>query len=347
MSKKILIIEDDQILRENTAELLNLSGYEVITSSDGKDGIRKARDEYPDLILCDIMMPQTDGYSVLYALNQNPNTATIPFIFLTAKTDNQALRQGMELGADDFLYKPFEDIDLLNAIQSRLKKQDQLVAGVDAEKDTKYGKSTHAEVLHDLLNNATTINLKDGETLYHQDEYPHFVYYVAKGSIKTYQLSNQGKSFITGVFHKGSLLGYKPVIEKRPSNQFAEANESAQIQKIPADKFLNALYENPEMSKHFIKHISKRLTQKEKELMSVAYNSVRYRVAFKLLELSENHPDGIIELSRSDLAQMVGTTTETLVRTLSEFKNDGLIATDEQQITIPDHHILSSTLKKV
>ncbi|WP_462280451.1 response regulator [Salinivirga cyanobacteriivorans] len=344
MNKKILIIEDDQILRENTAEILTLSGYDVVTSPDGKDGIRKAVNEHPDLILCDIMMPETDGYSVLHALNQNEQTATIPFIFLTAKTENNALRQGMEMGADDFLYKPFEDIELLNAIQSRLKKQDQLTAITGKEDKTQNDQSTHAEVMQELLSKATPINLKDGETLYHQNEYPHFVYYVAEGSIKTYQLSNQGKTFITGIFHSGSLLGYKPVIEKRPSNQFAEANEPTEIKKIPANSFLDALYNNPQMSKHFIQHISTRLSKKEEELMSVAYNSVRYRIAFKLLELGENHPEGIIDLPRTDLARMIGTTAETLVRTLTEFKNDGLIETNEHHITIPDVKKLRNTL---
>lgn len=335
MKTKILIIEDDEILRENTAELLTLSGYQVITANDGKDGIRKASRELPDLIICDIMMPETDGYSVLHALNNNENTATIPFIFLTAKTDNKALRQGMEMGADDFIYKPFEDIELLNAIESRLKKIDQF-----SENHTEGQENAHKEsyevVMQELLDQATTIKLKDGETLYHQDEFPHFVYRIAEGSIKTYQLSNQGKAFITGIFHSGRLIGYKPVIEQRAYYQFAEANETTKIQKIPADDFLKALYSKPEMAKFFLRRISMRLSQKENELMSLAYNSVRYRIAYKLIDLSKTHPKGKVELSRLDLAQMLGTTSETLVRTLTEFKNDKLVTADENGNIIPD-----------
>jgi CheY-like chemotaxis protein len=122
--KTILIIEDNEEMRENTAEILELANYKVTTAINGRDGIDKARKIKPDLILCDIMMPEIDGYGVLYFINKDPQTAGIPFIFLTAKADQKDIRKGMNLGADDYLTKPFEEMDLLDAIESRFRRND-------------------------------------------------------------------------------------------------------------------------------------------------------------------------------------------------------------------------------
>lgn len=124
--KKILIIEDNEEVRENTAEIIELSNYEVITAADGKAGVEKALAELPDLIICDIMMPVLDGYGVYHLLSKHDETASIPFIFLTAKSEKADFRRGMQMGADDYLTKPFEGIELLNAIEVRLKKSEKI-----------------------------------------------------------------------------------------------------------------------------------------------------------------------------------------------------------------------------
>ncbi len=118
--KKILLIEDNNEMRENTAEILELANYSVITAVNGRSGVEKAAKELPDLIICDIMMPDLDGYGVLYLLSKNLDTAGIPFIFLTAKSEKADMRKGMSMGADDYLTKPFEEMELLNAIEARL-----------------------------------------------------------------------------------------------------------------------------------------------------------------------------------------------------------------------------------
>src|SRR5580765_7105400 len=124
--KKILLIEDNDDIRENTAEILELSNYTVIAAENGKIGVEKAIEHTPDLIICDIMMPGLDGYGVLHAVHKNEAIKNTPFIFLTAKTERSDFRKGMELGADDYITKPFEDIELLNAIEMRLKKTEIL-----------------------------------------------------------------------------------------------------------------------------------------------------------------------------------------------------------------------------
>lgn len=121
--KKILVIEDEELLRANTVQILELEDFITIEANNGWIGIKLAQEHLPDLILCDVMMPGVDGYGVLAALRQNPATATIPFIFTTAKASKADLRQGMNLGADDYLTKPITADELLSAISTRLEKQ--------------------------------------------------------------------------------------------------------------------------------------------------------------------------------------------------------------------------------
>jgi two-component system alkaline phosphatase synthesis response regulator PhoP len=123
---KILVIEDEMEIRANLIDLLEAEGYDVIGADNGLTGILGAFEHSPDLVLCDVMMPELDGYEVLAALRQEPETALIPFIFLTAMADKLDVRQGMNLGADDYLTKPFSRSELLSAIATRLEKQETL-----------------------------------------------------------------------------------------------------------------------------------------------------------------------------------------------------------------------------
>ena len=120
---KILVIEDEESIRENILDLLEAENFEGIGAINGKVGIKLANEQIPDLILCDMMMPEVDGHGVLKALRSEPLTATIPFIFLTAKADKSDVRTGMELGADDYITKPCTPQELLKAIAIRLEKQ--------------------------------------------------------------------------------------------------------------------------------------------------------------------------------------------------------------------------------
>ncbi|MEH2081177.1 MAG: EAL domain-containing response regulator [Nostoc sp.] len=119
---KILIIEDEEAVRENILDLLEAEDFQTIAAANGRIGVNLAISEVPDLILCDMMMPEIDGYGVLTALRQDPSTATIPFIFLTAKSAKSDFRQGMDMGADDYITKPFTRSELLSAIMNRLEK---------------------------------------------------------------------------------------------------------------------------------------------------------------------------------------------------------------------------------
>jgi DNA-binding response OmpR family regulator len=120
---KVLVIEDEACIRESTIELLEAEGFEAIEAINGLEGLQKAQELLPALIVCDVMMPEMDGYALLEKLQENEKTANIPFIFLTAKVDKKDMRQGMDLGADDYLTKPFSRAELIFSISARLKKK--------------------------------------------------------------------------------------------------------------------------------------------------------------------------------------------------------------------------------
>ena len=124
-SKKILVIEDEPEMRRNLATILKLEKFTALAAENGRTGLDLARREKPDLILCDIMMPELDGHEVVQALRNEPALASIPFIFLTAKGEKSDHRSGMELGADDYLTKPVSKADLLGAIRARLRRAEQ------------------------------------------------------------------------------------------------------------------------------------------------------------------------------------------------------------------------------
>ena len=119
---RILVIEDNDEIRENTVEILELANYKVDSAHNGKIGVAKALENTPDLIICDVMMPVLDGYGVLHLIQKNKDLKPIPFIFLTAKAERGDFRKGMEMGADDYITKPFSDIELLTAIERRINK---------------------------------------------------------------------------------------------------------------------------------------------------------------------------------------------------------------------------------
>ena len=132
-SRKILVIEDEAEMRRNIVTILEMEGFEVLQASHGRDGVELARAELPDLVLCDVTMPELDGHAVIAALRSNEGTVGIPFIFLTARAEKSDLRTGMVLGADDYLTKPVDADELLEAIRTRLERHDEKVAAALAQ----------------------------------------------------------------------------------------------------------------------------------------------------------------------------------------------------------------------
>jgi len=338
--KKILIIEDNLDIRENIAEILELAQYEVETAEDGKKGVKKAFSFTPDLILCDIMMPELDGYGVKEILEENKITASIPFIFLTAKAEKEDFRKGMNLGADDYLIKPFEELDLLQTIKRRLKKietiQQSITPTQQAENTHFFSESIGLQKLIDLANNREVISYQKKQLLFTEGAYPHKLFYLKSGKIKTYRSNEMGKELITEVFKKGDFIGYQALVENKPYVDTAMAMENSEVAIIPKDDFFILLHNDRDVANKFIQMLSYQLTEQEERLLNLAYNSVRRRLADTLVMLVEKQESDnqSLHISREDLANIAGTSKETIIRNLSEFKSEGLIKIESNIITI-------------
>ena len=352
MKNRILLIEDNTEIRENTAEILELSNYEVDTAENGKVGIEKALRHKPDLIICDIMMPVLDGYGVLHLLNKNEQLSGIPFIFLTAKSERSDFRKGMEMGADDYITKPFSDIELLNAIDSRFKKIEIL------RKEYASNAEGMQEMLSEFGNedslNTITENREENiyrkkQSIYIEGNHPHKLFFIKSGKVKTFISNDDGKVLTTGLFGEGDFFGYTALLEGTIYHETAEAIEESVISDIPVDEFHKLLYHDAAATKKIIQLLSRNITEKEQQLLNIAYNSLRKRVATALITLQKKYGkegDNVFEInfSREDLANIAGTATESLIRTLSDFKNEKLIDIQGSRISVINEKKLSGML---
>lgn len=344
----ILIIEDNKDVRENTSELLELAGYTVSEAENGKEGVKKAKELIPNLIICDIMMPVMDGYDVLYYLSIDPKTSCIPFIFLTAKSDAQDFRKGMELGADDYLTKPFEEIDLLKAIERRINKSNLIKSSFNTSTgDDSSGEFNLNDVdeEHDLFKNKKKKTIRAKNFIYLQYGSPIYLYYIKKGQVKTFKTNEDGKELITGLYKENEFFGYHSLLKDDEYSDSAIAVNETEVDLIPREEFNNLIKNRREVANEFIRMLSKEVIDKEKELLNLAYNSVKKRVADGLIKYfdkySKEYTKGL-QIPREDLANIAGTSTESVIRTLSEFKKDGLISTEGKTIYITNHSELSS-----
>lgn len=338
MAVKIALIEDNNDMRENIEEILELADYEVVTADNGKKGVSLIKQELPDLILCDIMMPELDGYGVLYMISRDPKTAAIPFIFLTAKSEKDDFRKGMNLGADDYLTKPFDDRELLDAVERRLKRIEQFSGEFDRSESGLNSFLEQVDGIELLTREKRTKKFKKKDVLFYEEDYPNYLYFVISGKIKTTKMNIDGKDFVTGLFSEGDFFGFKEMIKGINYTVSASALEDCEVSLIRREDFLKLLYTSREVSEKFIQMLVGSVTEKQTELLNLAYDSVRKRVADSLLKLSAKYNAGednfSMSISRDDLAAIVGTATESVIRTLSEFKADGYISIKGSAITI-------------
>lgn len=340
--KKILLIEDNDDIRNNTAEILELSNYEVITAADGKSGVEKALKHVPDLIICDIMMPVLDGYGVLHSLQKSDVAKHVPFIFLTAKTERADLRKGMEAGADDYITKPFTGSELLNAVDGRLKKIDAMkqdfFSGLEGLDNIL--KATHDKnALQNLAVDRDTEKYKKKQTIYLEGYRPNKLFYLISGKVKTFRTNDDGKDLVTELYSPGEFLGYIPLLEKTKYKDSAEALEDTEIAIIPKEEFDELIASNREVSQKFIQLLANNISAKEEQLLKLAYHSLRRKVADALLLLLKKYKhneDEVFEINinRESLASIAGTATESLIRTLSDFKSEKLIDIRQGSIVI-------------
>ena len=349
--KKLLLIEDNLEMRENTAEILELAGYEMYTAENGKGGVKIAQEVEPDLIICDIMMPELDGYGVLRILSKNPYTASIPFIFLTAKAEKGDIRKGMNMGADDYLTKPFEEVELLDAIEVRLQKSEAMDKSYENSESgiqKLFDQARSQQALKELSENREIRYFKPKDIIYREGSFPQYLFFVKSGKLKTYKINEDAKELITGLYKEGDFIGYTALLQSQAYLDSAMALEKSEVILVPKEDFFTLIYNNREVSHRFIKMLSDNLKDREEQLLHLAYDTVRKRVADALVKLEDTYKNQQQEtfsmaISRENLANIVGTSKECVIRVLSEFKEEKIVSTELSTIFIKD----SEKLRKI
>ena len=344
--KTILLIEDNALIRENTAEILVLAGYAVQMAENGKLGLEQALAHKPDLVVCDIIMPVLDGYGVLQAFNLNPLLAGIPFIFLTAKTEQADLRRGMALGADDFLTKPYENGTLLSAVAGRLSRfqhwqpEGARAVGPPPTAGASAGEGAgRSGPLTGLDTSLKPYSAPRKHRIYAEGDEATLLYFVQAGRVKTCRNTATGKELITAFYQPGEFFGYQAMLQGTAHRDTAVAIEDSILLYTTADHFRQLMRHSPDVNQQFVRLLANRVGEHEEALLGLSYHSLRQRVAAALLRFNEQQrgpapASPLILLTREDLAAIIGTAPESLSRILSEFQQEGAIELTRKSIEL-------------
>ncbi|MDN6280047.1 MAG: response regulator [Psychroflexus sp.] len=344
MHKKVLLIEDDTTVRENTAEILELSDYVMETAADGEIGVQSAIRFQPDIIVCDIMMPKLDGYGVLEALSQHPKTQRIPFVFLSAKTDRDDVRKGMNLGADDYLTKPFEEEDLISAIESRIAKTKILQQRENTQRSDQ-NQLQSFEALKEVIKEFDVHVYEQNEEIYEAGQTANRVFLIERGVVKTHQIDQNGKELTTALFRDDDFFGQLSFTKTSNFVDNATAMERTKLYEISIEDFRAFFNKNPQVMFEFIDSLGDSLNETKSQLVEMAYSSVRKKTAQTILIFAERlkkNKLSQIRISRADLAAVAGIASESLIRTLSSFKKQGIIDVEGRNIKILDFEALKN-----
>jgi len=347
--KKILLIEDDEVLRSNIKELLEFSGYQVLIAPNGFLGIEAVKQYVPDLILCDILMPKLNGYQVLEEIKKYHATRAIPFIFISSKTEIKDVRKGMNIGADDYLTKPFSEEDLLAAIECRLSKRENLkfemtVPNIEIP-DTTAEISTLEDLLTYFKEKGEVFKLDKSKAVYKEQKHANYVYLVEKGLVKIHRMDQFGKELITGLFKKGEFFGFYSFKETSSYPETATCLTSAKLLKISNFKFYEILSKNSNLSMELAQLLSDKVSTLQNHLLEMAYGSVLKKTSNTILQFASKMQDikqQSIKICRTDLANVAGISTESLIRSLSLLKKEKLIAIEGRKIKILNYDKLQS-----
>lgn len=336
--KKILVVEDNSDVRENLCEILELADYKTYQAENGIVGVQCAKEVSPDLILCDVMMPELDGFGVLRIINRDPKLMHIPFMFLTAKAEKTDFRKGMGLGADDYITKPYDEVELLDAIEIRLKKSEQVGVIPDTvhELRTFFSEAKAEQALQELISNREKRILDKKSTIYREHQHPTYLYLVTKGNVKTTQISDTGKELILKIYAPGMLLGLVPLLQNTTYADSAICREDTEVLLIPAEDFRLLMFNDKDFNALIIQKLTEHASHTESQLIDLAFSSVRKKVAQAILAFANKEKSLQFNIAREDLAALAGTARESVIRTLSDFKNEGLIGIDGSTLILID-----------
>jgi CRP/FNR family transcriptional regulator, polysaccharide utilization system transcription regulator len=335
--KKILVIEDNTDVRENIVEILSLAGYDVTAAENGKTGISSVFTFKPDLILCDVMMPELDGYGVMKILQSNTQFSHIPLIFLTAKTEKTDLRKGMSLGAVDYISKPFDDTDLLTSIELRLQKAENNI-NINSNQFLNLEhlpKEYVINKLNEISSQADVLHMRKKDTLFSEGHHPRYIYLILSGKVRIVRTNDMGKELTIRIVKENEFCGFMDPINNKDYSKSGYVLEDCSYKQISVKDFLQLILMDHHFGLSMIKYMSLYINILENAVIDQAYSSVRRKVANALVFCFQaNNGNTDIHILREELASIAGSAKETVIRTLSDFKQEKLIDINDQSIVI-------------
>lgn len=340
--KRILFIKEKPTADTTIINMLRFAGYDLTVETDGPAAVERALELLPDLILSGISVEGLDGFSILHLLRKNPDTLPIPFIFLTSRTGRADTRKAMEMGASDFISRPFIPAEVLNAIESRLSMAEKLKNAIcEKYRSEMIFEQTFTEALEELLEKSLLDNFKRRQLIFMEGSVPQYLFYIKSGKVKAFKTSQDGKELIVGLYSGGDFMGYIGLLEEGVYRVSAQALEDSEIFIIPRDAFMELIRNNANFSLEFTRSLVEKNNYKADQMLQLAYHSLRKRVANAILFLKDKYTEGnnqsfSIKMTREELANISGTTTESLIRTLSDFKSEGLVEVRGRMIGILD-----------
>ena len=314
MKNTILIIEDNDTIRLNTTTFLENANYKVLQAANGKAGLKMAQ-KAPDLIICDIMMPKMNGYSLLFMLNKNPQIANIPFLFLTSKYESDKTKSSnteILIAIRHLLENRVKELTIKSKC---LKNLEKLVNEIDSNEENK------ASTTFKL------INYKKKEIIYYEGTNADGLYLILKGHIKTINLGADGTEIFTGIYGREEFLGTRAVLANISYLETSETIDETTVCFIPSEKIYQLINLSNNHRERLINLLSQNVPALEVDLSLLTKNAVRTRMAGVLLRLATPTPETNfgVEISDKHLAALMGMTVETVKLTLQDFKLEGII----------------------
>lgn len=347
MKTTILVIDDMGDVRENVAELLELSGHHVIQAQDGFEGIRLAKQHLPELILCDIMMPGLDGYGVAEILSRQEETKHIPLIYLTAKADPTDFKKGLQKGAVDYITKPFESDELIDSVEMRIRqatsKRQATADHVDWDNWVDFLKSDAALSGEEALKSFT---VPSGTTLFEQDDQALHLYFIKSGSLRWEYMDASGRQLGFRLSRAGEFAGWAAGFEAGAYPHSAVVQSDATVVELPMKAVKEMLLKTPSMALVWGQQQHESAMVLLGDMMGLLNGSARENVARVLLRFAEwDGREWAVLVSREILAKSIGVAYETIIRTVSQFKAEGWVASRGRKLVLTDRNQLLALLE--
>ena len=329
---KVLVIEQDLSISSNISQLLSLSNFDVLNAFDGPSGIEMAYQSEPDIIICSRELPVIDGLGVLHLIRQQAGCSNVIFIMISPKLEWEEIRLALDNGIDDFIFRPLNCSEIMMVIKKRIKNQQS------NEQERKYLNGASKSDLTSLINNKPEISLRKKQQIYREGARASHLYYVKSGTVKEYKINDDGKEFILNIYKPGDFFGYFAMLENSLHTETSETIEDTVLVEIPQHEFTKFIEENPLSMRYLINKLTQNIKQQEHKLINIAYNSLRKKVADTLIELHHkfciHNQELYIELSRDNLAAIVGVAKESLIRTLKDFEQESLINLTHNKVKV-------------